>query len=251
MRSEEDNNHDKYSVVWLCRTFAKAICLVRLKHMQVWNHRVRKHDEAVAWAKVRPGIDFVDTHPGDLRALSSPSWNTKTGHHEGLPRFGMESPCAPTWTRKSTSHGLASTAKRASIGFCAAVGSIYISTSEHARYDVEKLHICELCQCEDDGAHWLICPRFQSLRFSIPGWFPDNIQLPDRITHHLLVPKLVDMVKWRHALSELEDGEKKICPFPQTEDPNLCSLMGLVAKWITLDGVYSMPFSVQWLAWDT
>ena len=63
---EPDEN---YSVVWLphasfteamhqCRTFAKSICLVRLKHK--YGIRVRKQDEAAAWTKSRPGIEFVD-----------------------------------------------------------------------------------------------------------------------------------------------------------------------------------------------
>lgn len=60
---------EKYSVVWLpgasfaeaqhqCRTYAKSICLVRLKHK--YGIRVRKADEASAWATLRPGADFVE-----------------------------------------------------------------------------------------------------------------------------------------------------------------------------------------------
>ena len=60
---------DKYCVVWLpgssfaeaqhqCRTYAKSICLVRLKSK--YGIRVRKADEASAWAKLRPGVEFVD-----------------------------------------------------------------------------------------------------------------------------------------------------------------------------------------------
>eukprot|EP00435_Cladocopium_sp_Y103_P055985 s1970_g18.t1 len=41
-----------------CRTFAKSVCLVRLKHK--YGIRVKKQDEALAWSKLRPGVDFVD-----------------------------------------------------------------------------------------------------------------------------------------------------------------------------------------------
>lgn len=60
---------DKYSVVWLpgasaaeaihqCRTFAKSVCLVRMKHK--YGIRVRKQDESIAWTKLRPGVEFID-----------------------------------------------------------------------------------------------------------------------------------------------------------------------------------------------
>ena len=60
---------DKFRVVWLpgasydeashqSRTFSKSLCLVRLKTK--YGIRVRKGDEASAWSKLRPGIDFVD-----------------------------------------------------------------------------------------------------------------------------------------------------------------------------------------------
>eukprot|EP00435_Cladocopium_sp_Y103_P050994 s1970_g15.t1 len=90
----------------------------------------------------------------------------------------------------------------------------FISASEHARYDSEKLHICPHCQCEDDRAHWLICPRFRSLRLSIDNWYPDNVELPTCMTHHLLVPRLPDLVLWRSVLYDLQDGENKFfyCP---------------------------------------
>eukprot|EP00435_Cladocopium_sp_Y103_P066420 s304_g28.t1 len=54
----------------------------------------------------------------------------------------------------------------------------FISSSEHARYDTSKSKLCALCSCEDDRAHWLQCPRFQELRLAIPGWCPDNVELP-------------------------------------------------------------------------
>eukprot|EP00435_Cladocopium_sp_Y103_P044798 s2183_g12.t1 len=60
---------EKFKVVWLpgatfteaqhkCRTYAKSLCLVRLK--QKYGIRVRKEDEAVAWGILRPGTEFVD-----------------------------------------------------------------------------------------------------------------------------------------------------------------------------------------------
>eukprot|EP00435_Cladocopium_sp_Y103_P057182 s772_g19.t1 len=60
---------DKFRVIWLpgadyseaqhlCKTFAQSLCLVRLRHK--YGIRVRKSDEAAAWGKLRPGVDFVD-----------------------------------------------------------------------------------------------------------------------------------------------------------------------------------------------
>eukprot|EP00435_Cladocopium_sp_Y103_P028157 s555_g7.t1 len=81
----------------------------------------------------------------------------------------------------------------------------FISASEHAKYDVEKIHICSLCQCEDDRQHWLICPRFRNLRMAIEGWCPDNVELPTCTTHHLLIPRLPVQSEWRCALLQITD----------------------------------------------
>ena len=69
-RGSQPREHDAhYKVVWLpgataetaahqCRTYDKAICLVRMKTK--YGIRVKKEDEKAAWANLRPGIDFVD-----------------------------------------------------------------------------------------------------------------------------------------------------------------------------------------------
>ena len=60
---------DKYKVIWLpgathdeamhqCRTYSKAVCLVRMRTK--YGIRVLKDDERTAWAHLRPGVDFVD-----------------------------------------------------------------------------------------------------------------------------------------------------------------------------------------------
>lgn len=60
---------DKFRVIWLpgtsyddaqhqCRTYSKSICLARFKGK--YGIRVKKADEAAAWAKLRPGIEFID-----------------------------------------------------------------------------------------------------------------------------------------------------------------------------------------------
>jgi len=60
---------DKFRVIWLpgtshaeaqhqCRTYSKSLCLVRFKNK--YGIRVKKADEAAAWAKLRPGIEFID-----------------------------------------------------------------------------------------------------------------------------------------------------------------------------------------------
>eukprot|EP00435_Cladocopium_sp_Y103_P059462 s772_g21.t1 len=81
----------------------------------------------------------------------------------------------------------------------------FISADEHAKYDIEKSPMCPLCDCEDDRAHWLSCPRFQHLRQAIPGWHPDNVRLPSCMRYHLLVPRLQLMVDWRCALLQIQD----------------------------------------------
>ena len=81
----------------------------------------------------------------------------------------------------------------------------FISEYEHAKYDAEKRQICLHCQCEDDRAHWLSCPRFQSLRLAIEGWCPDNVELPRCTTHHLLVPRQQAAHEWRSELLKIPD----------------------------------------------
>eukprot|EP00435_Cladocopium_sp_Y103_P056110 s2860_g18.t2 len=69
-RGKQPREQDEhFKVIWLpgatfseashqCRTYAKAVCLVRLKNK--YGIRVRKTDEVAAWSKLRPGTDFVD-----------------------------------------------------------------------------------------------------------------------------------------------------------------------------------------------
>ncbi|CAL1152650.1 unnamed protein product [Cladocopium goreaui] len=69
-RGKQPREHDdKFKVIWLpgssfteaqhqCRTYSKSLCLVRLKLK--YGIRVKQCDEAAAWAKLRPGVEFVD-----------------------------------------------------------------------------------------------------------------------------------------------------------------------------------------------
>ena len=69
-RGKQPREHDdKFKVIWLpgasfteaqhqSRTYSKSIALVRLKHK--YGIRVKKGDEAAAWAKLLPGLEFVD-----------------------------------------------------------------------------------------------------------------------------------------------------------------------------------------------
>lgn len=87
----------------------------------------------------------------------------------------------------------------------------FFTAAEHARYDPEKTAFCVHCDCEDDRAHWLQCPRFEQLRQSLPGWLPDVLHLPRCATHHLLVPRLSIAVEWRRSLWALEDRTQIFC----------------------------------------
>ena len=93
-----------------------------------------------------------------------------------------------------------------------------ISPSEHARYDPEKLRICATCNCEDDRQHWLLCPRFHTLRQAIDGWHLDNIELPQCVTSHLLVPRLEATVNWRHSLLQIEDRVGNFLFYPTSKE---------------------------------
>lgn len=69
-RGQQPQEPDQmYRVVWLpgtsfteathkCRTFSKAICLVRMR--QKYGVRVLREDEGAAWAHLRPGIEYVE-----------------------------------------------------------------------------------------------------------------------------------------------------------------------------------------------
>ena len=66
--SRPGEHDDRYKVVWLpgstadeaahqCRTYEKAICMVRMKNK--YGIRVKKDDEQSAWSHLRPGTDFI------------------------------------------------------------------------------------------------------------------------------------------------------------------------------------------------
>eukprot|EP00435_Cladocopium_sp_Y103_P032314 s106_g8.t1 len=90
----------------------------------------------------------------------------------------------------------------------------FVSSSEHARYDSGKSKMCVPCDCVDDRAHWLQCPRFQDLRLAIPGWSPDNVELPQCVQQHLLIPRLQTLTDWRDLLLQIEDRTKCFCFCP-------------------------------------
>ena len=90
----------------------------------------------------------------------------------------------------------------------------FISNSEHAKFDKSKMPICSLCQEEDDRAHWLVCPRFQSLRLSIPGWLNDNVELPACTIYHLLVPRLLQLEQWKDKLCSIPCNLQSFCVAP-------------------------------------
>lgn len=81
----------------------------------------------------------------------------------------------------------------------------FISESEHSKFDQEKSAQCDLCNCVNDRAHWLVCPRFSSLRQTITDWQPDNVELPTCVKYHLLVPRLQSMTQWRGQFVEIKD----------------------------------------------
>ena len=91
-----------------------------------------------------------------------------------------------------------------------------MTDSEKAKYDPEHLALCTHCNCDDDRAHWLVCPRFQHVRDAIPDWRYDNAELPSCTRQHLLVPRLECMVLWRRLLCQPEDDGKVFVISPPT-----------------------------------
>lgn len=90
----------------------------------------------------------------------------------------------------------------------------FVSTSEHSKYDAEKTPFCTICECENDRAHWLLCPRFRHLRADIEDWHADNVELPACALYHLLIPRVQKMVDWRHTLHQLQDCSKVFHVYP-------------------------------------
>eukprot|EP00435_Cladocopium_sp_Y103_P016937 s4955_g4.t1 len=90
----------------------------------------------------------------------------------------------------------------------------FMTNFEKAKFDHEKMPMCTICHTEDDRAHWLQCPRFQHLRRRIPGWLPDNVELPSCVVHHLLVPRIELLVNWRKMLYDVQDCTGKFCVQP-------------------------------------
>eukprot|EP00435_Cladocopium_sp_Y103_P072449 s162_g40.t1 len=90
----------------------------------------------------------------------------------------------------------------------------FISNFEKSKFDEEKTPFCTMCNQEDDRAHWLCCPRYAHLRATIPGWHADNVELPDCMINHLLVPRLSQLVQWRAMLYAIEDGTQNFCVLP-------------------------------------
>ena len=90
----------------------------------------------------------------------------------------------------------------------------FISDSEQSKFDKEKSKLCSLCECADDRAHWLVCPRFRALRMTIDDWQPDNVELPLCVIHHLLVPRLQPLTEWRGKMVEIPDETQTFCFTP-------------------------------------
>ena len=93
----------------------------------------------------------------------------------------------------------------------------FMSASEKAKYDPEHLAFCTSCSCEDDRAHWLVCPRYQHVRDAIQDWQPDNVELPCCTRQHLLVPRLEFMVQWRRLLCQPEEDSNVFLVSPPRE----------------------------------
>eukprot|EP00435_Cladocopium_sp_Y103_P039530 s1405_g10.t1 len=102
----------------------------------------------------------------------------------------------------------------------ALVGSLqsgaFISASSHCKFDKTKDGMCSRCLVEDTPAHWLVCPRFQSLRTGIHGWVDSASVDTEPLRLHLLPSRSPHLVAWKTALMNLVDETGTFFSSPST-----------------------------------
>ena len=79
------------------------------------------------------------------------------------------------------------TLRQASRYMCICEGA-FISDWQHAKFDLAKQGMCQVCQEPDTQMHWLQCPKYAELRASRPEISSWSRILPYSFLHHLLVP---------------------------------------------------------------
>ena len=65
----------------------------------------------------------------------------------------------------------------------------FISTWQHAKFDVTKSAICSHCLVPDTQMHWFRCPKYVELRAAQPALLPIIRDAPACVLHHLLMPR--------------------------------------------------------------
>ena len=118
----------------------------------------------------------------------------------------------------------------------------FISDSQKAKFDGQKVPLCERCNVTDDRKHWLLCPEKQKFRHDFPPDWPTMIRdLPDCTTYHLLVP-------WQSELHLLDDYFDSI---PEEADHFLSLQTVPGVQHLFLDGActYSSNQLLSYAAW--
>ena len=90
----------------------------------------------------------------------------------------------------------------------------FMSASQHGKYDLTKTAICAHCQVDDTPLHWLICPRYATLRAAVPGWQDHTNHDTKALMMHLLPSRSPWATDWKHALTNVPDHTKHFLSAP-------------------------------------
>ena len=81
----------------------------------------------------------------------------------------------------------------------------FLGAASHCRYDFSQFGSCPHCGCDDTPAHWLSCPRYDSIRQSIPGWTACTVYDTKAMTNHLLPSRSPYHKLWKLELQQISD----------------------------------------------
>ena len=117
----------------------------------------------------------------------------------------------------------------------------YIDRASHAKYDVSKVAQCSCCGIKDDQAHWLICPRYQSLR--VQAMLDDQTirQAPEPLKLHLL-PERNPHVSWFKSYFETRPSQWEFLQGPVDSTQ--------VTHVFTDGSCVGLPFGVSYASWS-
>eukprot|EP00435_Cladocopium_sp_Y103_P022352 s1742_g5.t1 len=81
----------------------------------------------------------------------------------------------------------------------------FMSSAQHAKYDLTKGAFCPVCGLADDPLHWLECPRYAHLRTEVSGWQATTPHDTTALRMHLLPSRSPHAGAWKQALMQIPD----------------------------------------------